>query len=443
METGQLEIGGTAKSLMGAYPAVANPSIPVSQTELYGSRKVAPQLASSTKKSVSTVDSHFPIEKNTPPSVSNCYFFKSRLQEYAQKAGIRTPVYETIKEGPSHEPSFRSTVIVNDVRYDSLPGFSNRKAAEQSAAEVALMELANLVDMKFGISQPVHDTGLCKNLLQEYAQKMNYAIPLYECHLDNQSGRKPMYSCVLEIGGIKYIGASASTKKEAEIKVARTALLAIKFTTSAFEDEVGYHTVLPHKKKVTDLGISTQETAAALKPKKGRFKKKQWKKKRAIEKGNFVKGKTLARLEANLKCQTRVESAVTGAVNSQHVGTDNLEVIMDREEVLQVSVADAVSSIVETPVDSQIETRVTHIGMAVVSEIETPPVSLIETPVGSGGSGVANADSFQEPDSGLSLVDMSSFTDPETCNKNLEKPVVPSDNGLRKYGGSAAMDVEP
>ncbi|XP_073054799.1 double-stranded RNA-binding protein 3-like isoform X1 [Primulina eburnea] len=442
MESGQLEIGGTAKNLMGAYPAVANPSIPVAQEEHYGSPKVAPQLASPAKKRTSTVDSHFPIEKNTHPSVSNCYFFKSRLQEYAQKAGIRTPVYETIKEGPSHEPSFRSTVIVNDVRYDSLPGFSNRKAAEQSAAEVALMELANLVDMKFGISQPVHDTGLCKNLLQEYAQKMNYAIPLYECHLDNQSGKKPMYSCVLDIGGIKYIGASASTKKEAEIKVARTALLAIKSTTSAFEDEVGYHTVVPHKKKVTDLGISTQETAAALKPKKGRFKK-QWKKKRAIEKCNFIKGKMAIGLEANLNCQTRVESAVTGAVNSQHiVVTDNLEVNMDRQEVLQASVADAVSSIVETPVDShsQIETPVTHMGMP-VSEIETPAVSHIETPV---GSGVANADSFQEPDSGLALSEtMSRFTRPETCNNNLEKPVVSSDEGLRKDGGSASTYVEP
>jgi len=81
--------------------------------------------------------------------------FKSRLQEYAQKAGLPTPVYETIKEGPSHEPSFRSTVIVNDVRYDSLPGFSNRKAAEQSAAEVALVELAKSNVVNQSITQPV------------------------------------------------------------------------------------------------------------------------------------------------------------------------------------------------------------------------------------------------------------------------------------------------
>ncbi|XP_044495892.1 uncharacterized protein LOC123218490 isoform X2 [Mangifera indica] len=69
--------------------------------------------------------------------------------------GLQTPVYETTKEGPSHEPSFRSAVVVNDVRYKSLPGFFNRKAAEQSAAEVALIELAKLGQVNPSISQPV------------------------------------------------------------------------------------------------------------------------------------------------------------------------------------------------------------------------------------------------------------------------------------------------
>ncbi|KZV34346.1 hypothetical protein F511_16865 [Dorcoceras hygrometricum] len=304
------------------------------------------------------------------------------------------------------------------------------------------MELASLVDMKFGISQPVHDTGLCKNLLQEYAQKMNYAIPLYECHLDNRSGRKPMYSCVLEIGGIKYIGASASTKKEAEIKVARTALLAIKSTTSGFEDEVGYHTVIPYKKKVTDLGISTQETAAALKPKKGRFKKRQWKKKRPIKKSNFVTGKIPAGLEDNLVFQTRVESAVIGAVSSKQTeGIDILEVNMDRQEVLQVCVTDAVGSIVETPVDSQIETPATHIGIPAVSDIETCAVSQIEMPVGSEGSLVASADSFQEAPFGPALVKTkSNLTNPEKCVKNLEKLGASLADELQENGESAATE---
>jgi len=77
--------------------------------------------------------------------VENCYIFKSRLQEYAQKAGLPTPEYHTLKEGPSHEPIFKSTVVVNNTKYDSLPGFFSRKAAEQSAAEVALMEIVKSI----------------------------------------------------------------------------------------------------------------------------------------------------------------------------------------------------------------------------------------------------------------------------------------------------------
>lgn len=92
---------------------------------------------------------------NFPSGVSNCYVFKSRLQEYAQKVGFPTPVYETTKEGPSHEPSFKSTVTLNNTSYDSLPGFFNRKAAEQSAAEVALLELAKTGELNQSISGPV------------------------------------------------------------------------------------------------------------------------------------------------------------------------------------------------------------------------------------------------------------------------------------------------
>ncbi|CAA2960817.1 double-stranded RNA-binding 1-like [Olea europaea subsp. europaea] len=72
---------------------------------------------------------------------------------------LRTPVYETIKEGPSHEPFFKIAVILDNIKYYSVPGFYNRKAAEQSAAEVALLELVKSVDTLFGISQPVADTS--------------------------------------------------------------------------------------------------------------------------------------------------------------------------------------------------------------------------------------------------------------------------------------------
>ncbi|KAM7262014.1 hypothetical protein ACFE04_021091 [Oxalis oulophora] len=87
--------------------------------------------------------------------VLNCYVFKRHLQDYAQKVGISTTMYETTKGGPSHEPFFMSTVIVNDVRYKSLPQFMNREAAEQSAAEIALMELTKSGQIQETNTQPL------------------------------------------------------------------------------------------------------------------------------------------------------------------------------------------------------------------------------------------------------------------------------------------------
>ncbi|KAM7520848.1 hypothetical protein LguiB_019810 [Lonicera macranthoides] len=275
---------------------------------------------------------------NQGQGVSNCYVFKSLLQEYAQKAKLPTPVYSTTKEGPSHEPSFRSTVVLNGVRYDSLPGFFSRKAAEQSAAEVALMQLANSGAGNESCAQPVvitsmvyvcgggigtvtepmasvllpnrlgqflkigyrywtdvYETGLCKNLLQEYAQKMNYAIPSYECRRNENAGREGHFSCSVEIGGIKYIGAAARTRKDAEIKVARTALLAIHSAGCGPIEKSGgnsIYTVMPCKKKAADSGINPQGAAPALKPKKkGTFKKKLPKKRHAFNGGHDVQNK--------------------------------------------------------------------------------------------------------------------------------------------------------
>ncbi|KAI9106836.1 hypothetical protein K1719_022364 [Acacia pycnantha] len=241
--------------------------------------------------------------------VSNCYVFKSRLQEYAQKVGLPTPVYETIKEGPSHQPSFRSTVIVNNVRYDSLPGFFNRKAAEQSAAEIALVELAKSNEINQSITQPVIETGLCKNLLQEYAQKMNYAMPLYLCKKDERPGRLSSYSCTVEIGGIRYIGASARTKKEAEIKAARTALLAIESRASqSSEKQFGHSklTVVPCKKRGAEAIGKADETSKVPKTKKARFKRKPPRKKQSGDKKGRNHIESAAHVGAKVESRTNV-----------------------------------------------------------------------------------------------------------------------------------------
>ncbi|CAN4092366.1 unnamed protein product [Withania somnifera] len=254
------------------------------------------------------------------PSVSTCYVFKSRLQEYTQKVGLPTPVYETIKEGPSHEPIFRSTVVVNDVRYDSLPGFFNRKAAEQSAAEVALVKLVDSGPME-NLSQPVHETGLCKNLLQEYAQKMNFAIPQYVCQRHDAEGKLTTFSCTVEVGGMRYIGAAARTKKEAEIKAARTALLAVQSGGLGPNNkpiDYSIYTVIPIK-KATDVGISIQESVATLKPKKAKFKKR--KKKNVSDASNQVRRKTKGDLEVQTVNHAEPELHENAAVSTQ--GTES------------------------------------------------------------------------------------------------------------------------
>ncbi|CAL1366401.1 unnamed protein product [Linum trigynum] len=227
----------------------------------------------------SSQQASFGKRARTEDGVSSCYIFKSRLQEYAQKAGLPTPVYETTKEGLSHEPFFRSTVIVNEVRYDSLLGFMNRKAAEQSAAEVALLELAKSGHVNGRISQPVHETGLCKNLLQEYAQKMSYAIPLYQHEKHETRNHGSCYQCSVMIGGTKYIGAVATSKKEAEIKAARTAWFAIKESStelSGRSTENPMLTVIPSRKRVLEApSVPNETTNTAHRAKKARFNKKR------------------------------------------------------------------------------------------------------------------------------------------------------------------------
>ncbi|XP_051186121.1 double-stranded RNA-binding protein 8 [Lolium perenne] len=219
--------------------------------------------------------------------VENCYVFKSRLQEYAQKAGLMAPEYQTLKEGPSHEPVFRSTVLINNAKYESLPGFFSRKAAEQSAAEVALMEIGKSAAVATNASIPaVQETGLCKNLLQEYAQKMNYAIPSYICV--KQTSGVGSFICTVEIGGIHYIGATARTKKEAEIKAARTALLAIQGQSEGCANGSTKYIVVPGKRQGKEPEKRPIETPKPLKAKKGGFKKQRNKQKFIKNNGQAV-----------------------------------------------------------------------------------------------------------------------------------------------------------
>ncbi|EYU26715.1 hypothetical protein MIMGU_mgv1a001873mg [Erythranthe guttata] len=99
---------------------------------------------------------------------------------------------------------------------------------------------------------------------------MNYAPPLYECIRNEEKGKTPMFSCIVEIRGIKYAGASAGTKKHAVTNAARTAMLAIHSATPSSENQTDNSAdcVIPPKKVVPDLGISTEGPTAAAEPNK-------------------------------------------------------------------------------------------------------------------------------------------------------------------------------
>jgi len=72
---------------------------------------------------------------------------KTRLQEYLQGLGRPLPVYELLaSEGPEHRPSFTVSCRVADHGEITEGQASNRRAAEQDAADKMLARLAGVSD---------------------------------------------------------------------------------------------------------------------------------------------------------------------------------------------------------------------------------------------------------------------------------------------------------
>jgi ribonuclease-3 len=77
--------------------------------------------------------------------------FKTALQEFTQERGLGTPVYRLLSEdGPAHARSFAVEVVLKGRSLANGEG-SNRKEAEQAAAERALAEIESVdTDAKQG-----------------------------------------------------------------------------------------------------------------------------------------------------------------------------------------------------------------------------------------------------------------------------------------------------
>ncbi len=69
------------------------------------------------------------------------YDYKTTLQEYVQGKAGETLSYQLISiEGPEHDQTFYSRVIIGSTAYDTASGH-NRKQSEQNAAQLALRKL--------------------------------------------------------------------------------------------------------------------------------------------------------------------------------------------------------------------------------------------------------------------------------------------------------------
>lgn len=194
--------------------------------------------------------------------------FKSQLQEYAQKAGWSAPVYDISREGPSHEPKFKAVVTVENEPYESPAFYPNLKKAEHAAAEVALTALSVKPGLQVALPNPLHESGLCKNLLQEYAQKCKLAMPVYNLIKLGET-HSPMFSATVEIAGVQYKGGLCKNKKEAEIRAAKTALIAIC-------SDLGGSPEQAFENQLSSVGQETAppEAAPQLSPKPGTKRRK-------------------------------------------------------------------------------------------------------------------------------------------------------------------------
>ncbi|CAM6090675.1 unnamed protein product [Calypogeia fissa] len=153
--------------------------------------------------------------------------YKNQLQELAQRSCFNLPAYACIREGPDHAPRFKATVNFNGEIFESPNYCSTLRQAEHAAAEVALNTLSRRGPSQSLAARILDETGVCKNLLQETAQRAGVSLPVYTTTRSGP-GHLPVFTCQVELAGMKFDGEAAKTKKQAEKNAAMAAWSALK-----------------------------------------------------------------------------------------------------------------------------------------------------------------------------------------------------------------------
>ncbi|XP_074354515.1 double-stranded RNA-binding protein 1-like isoform X2 [Apium graveolens] len=179
--------------------------------------------------------------------------YKTKLQEMCQKKRWGLPKYSYVKEGEDHNPSFKASVVVNGVTFDTTNDSSSSKDAHNDAARLAVHHFTNSEsrgETKTGRQgTEIHQAGKLqsnakefkndvvnqyKMMLQTYAQRNKLRMPVYSSKKEGPP-HAPSFKASVFVEGQPYESpGSYKTLKEAEHAAAQVALLS--FTADTFEE---------------------------------------------------------------------------------------------------------------------------------------------------------------------------------------------------------------
>ncbi|KAL6980362.1 Double-stranded RNA-binding protein 6 [Sarracenia purpurea var. burkii] len=160
--------------------------------------------------------------------------YKNQLQELAQRSCFNLPSYTCIREGPDHAPRFKAAVNFNGETFESPSFCTTLRQAEHSAAEVALNALSTRGPSHSLAARILDETGVYKNLLQEVSQRVAESLPIYTTFRSGV-GHLPVFSCTVELAGVRFTGEMAKNKKQAEKNAAMAAWSSLKLLVQQSE----------------------------------------------------------------------------------------------------------------------------------------------------------------------------------------------------------------
>ncbi|OMO71126.1 Double-stranded RNA-binding protein [Corchorus capsularis] len=150
--------------------------------------------------------------------------YKSKLQELCQQQQWALPRYTCMKDGPDHNPSFKSSVFLNGMSFHSSPSCKSFKESQNDAAKSAFLHFSSSSSSAAtpdAVQKVV--VGLYKKLLQQLTEREGLSSnPEYKTVKFGRA-HSPTFFSTVEVEGVVYHGEGGKSKKEAELNAAKVA----------------------------------------------------------------------------------------------------------------------------------------------------------------------------------------------------------------------------